>query len=130
MIINRNKCIKTFITYENNSIILYIVQGILSKVYDKNIINTYCISETIKKYVRTKTSYRGKARNCYGEVQRFTLKNSRLIVCYSTKYYKVIEDDTLPSLLPDVNIALTIQNYVNNQDPCFEYIINKGTFST
>lgn len=72
----------------------------------------------------------GGKPNCYGEVQRFTLKNSRLTVCYSTKYYKIIEDDTLPSLLPDVNIALTIQNYVNNQDPCFEYIINKGTFST
>jgi hypothetical protein len=30
----------------------------------------------------------------------------------------------VPSFLPDVNIALTIQNYVNNEDPCFEYIIN------
>ena len=72
----------------------------------------------------------GGKPNCYGELKRFTLKNSGLTVCYSTQYYKIIEDDTLPSLLPDVNIALTIQDYVNNQDPCFEYIINKVTFST
>jgi hypothetical protein len=66
----------------------------------------------------------GGKPNCYGEVERFSLKNSRLTICYSTKYYKIIEDDTMPSFLPDVNIDLTIQNYVNNEDPCFEYIIN------
>jgi hypothetical protein len=36
---------------------------------------------------------------------RFTLKNSGLTVCYSTKYYKIIEDDTLHHF-PDVNIVL------------------------
>jgi hypothetical protein len=66
----------------------------------------------------------GGKPNCYGEVQRFTLKNSKLIVCYSTKYYKTIEDDNLPSFLPDINIALTIQNYINNEDPCLDYIIS------
>lgn len=67
----------------------------------------------------------GGKPNCYGELQKLTLKNSGLTVCYSTKYYKIIEDDALPSLLPDVNIALTIQNYVNNEDPCLEYIIRE-----
>ncbi|MGH4125168.1 MAG: S41 family peptidase [Clostridium sp.] len=69
----------------------------------------------------------GGKPNCYGEVQRFILKNFGLTVCYSTKYYKIIKDDTLPSLFPDVNIALTIQNYVNNEDPCFEYINKKDS---
>ncbi|MBU3126308.1 S41 family peptidase [Clostridium tagluense] len=67
----------------------------------------------------------GGKPNCYGEVQRFILKNSGLTVCYSTEYYKIIEDDTLLSLLPDVNIEFTIQNYINNEDPCFEYINKK-----
>ena len=66
----------------------------------------------------------GGKPNCYGEVQRFTLKNSKLIVCYSTEYYKTIEDDAILSLMPDVSIVLTIQNYINNEDPSFEYIIN------
>ncbi len=70
----------------------------------------------------------GGKPNCYGELQRFTLKNSGLTVCYSTEYYKIIEDDNLPSFFPDVNITLTIQNYVDNQDPCFEYFFNKVTF--
>lgn len=73
----------------------------------------------------------GGKPNCYGEVQRFNLKNSGLTVCYSTEYYKIIEDDILPSFSPDVNITFTVQNYVNNEDPCFEYIINnKDTFSS
>ena len=71
----------------------------------------------------------GGKPNCYGELQRFILKNSGLTVCYSTKYYKIIEDDTLLSFLPDVNIDYTIENYVNNQDPCLEYIINSDSQS-
>ncbi|MGV8983711.1 hypothetical protein [Clostridium sp.] len=66
----------------------------------------------------------GGKPNCYGELQRFTLKNSGLTVCYSTKYYKVIDDDSVLSFLPDINIALTIQNYVNKVDPCLEYIFS------
>lgn len=66
----------------------------------------------------------GGKPNCYGEVQRFTLKNSGLTVCYSTKYYKIIDDDAMASLMPDVSIAFTIQHYINNEDPCFKYITN------
>jgi hypothetical protein len=66
----------------------------------------------------------GGKPNCYGEVQRFKLKNSGLTVCYSTEYYKIIEDDFMPSLMPDVNVALTIQDYISNEDPCLKYIIN------
>jgi hypothetical protein len=66
----------------------------------------------------------GGKPNCYGEVQRFKLKNSGLTVCYSTEYYKIIEDDFMPSLMPDVNVTLTVQNYLSNEDPCLKYIIN------
>ena len=66
----------------------------------------------------------GGKPNCYGEVQRFTLKNSGLTICYSTKYYKIIEDDAMTSLMPDINIVFTIQHYINNEDPCLKYITN------
>lgn len=98
------------------------------ETFSSAMLNAYLLKEN------TSTIFLGEPTggkpNCYGELQRFTLKNSGLTVCYSTKYYKIIEDDTIPSLLPDVNIALSIENYVNNQDPCYEYIINKVTFST
>ena len=32
--------------------------------------------------------------------------------------------DSVLSFLPDINIALTIQNYVNKVDPCLEYILS------
>lgn len=65
----------------------------------------------------------GGKPNCYGEVEKFTLKNSGITVSYSTKYYKIIEDDELPSFYPDVNLELTIENYINNEDPCLEYVL-------
>ena len=65
----------------------------------------------------------GGKPNCYGEVERFSLKNFGLVVSYSTEYYKIIKDDNLPSFFPDINIELTIENYVNNEDPCLDYIL-------
>jgi hypothetical protein len=65
----------------------------------------------------------GGKPNCYGEVQRFTLKHSGLVVCYSTKYYAIIEDDHLPSLFPEIEKVLTIENYLKNEDPCLDYIL-------
>nr|WP_281395931.1 S41 family peptidase [Clostridium aciditolerans] len=65
----------------------------------------------------------GGKPNCYGEVERFTLKNSGLTVCYSTKYYKIIKDDSLPSFYPEVSLALTIENYIKNEDPFLDYVL-------
>jgi len=67
----------------------------------------------------------GGKPNCYGELQRLTLKNCGLTICYSTKYFKLTEDDSLDSFLPDFPVFITLQNYINKVDPCFEYIINK-----
>lgn len=65
----------------------------------------------------------GGKPNCYGEVERFTLKNSGLTVCYSTKYYKIITDDSLPSFYPEVSLDLTIENYIKNEDPFLDYVL-------
>ena len=37
----------------------------------------------------------GGKPNCYGEILKFTLPNSRFIVSYSTRYYKLIEEDSI-----------------------------------
>lgn len=99
---------------------LFVIIG--RETFSSALLNAYSLKEnTCAIFLGEPT---GGKPNCYGEVQRLTLKNSGLTVCYSTEYYKIIEDDVLPSFFPDANIALTIQNYVNNEDPCFEYIIN------
>ena len=53
----------------------------------------------------------GGKPNCYGEILKFTLPNSRFIVSYSTRYYKLIEDDTILALYPDINIQESISDY-------------------
>ncbi|GAB6170155.1 S41 family peptidase [Clostridium carnis] len=55
----------------------------------------------------------GGKPNCYGEVKRFVLKNSGFNVSYSTKYYKLIEDDNLDSLYPDIELSNSIIDYIN-----------------
>jgi len=98
---------------------LFVIIG--RETFSSALLNAYFLKENTSAIFLGEPT--GGKPNCYGELERLTLKNSGLSVCYSTKYYKIIEDDSLPSLLPDVNIALTIQNYVNNEDPCLEYII-------
>ena len=43
----------------------------------------------------------GGKPNCYGEILRFTLPNSKFNVSYSTKYYKLIDDDSVMALYPE-----------------------------
>lgn len=65
----------------------------------------------------------GGKPNCYGEVEKFKLKNSGLQITYSTKYYRAIEDDSMLSLFPDKIIDTDIEDYINNVDPCVGYIL-------
>lgn len=53
----------------------------------------------------------GGKPNCYGEILKFTLPNSKFIVSYSTQYYKLIEDDNILALYPDRNICESIKDY-------------------
>lgn len=54
----------------------------------------------------------GGKPNCYGEILKFTLPNSKLMVSYSTKYYKLIEDDEVMALYPDELILESIEDYI------------------
>lgn len=70
----------------------------------------------------------GGKPNCYGEVLRIKMKHSGIVINYSTKYYHLIESDSMLSLLPDVQIEYTIQDYINLTDPCMDYL-QGSTFS-
>lgn len=56
----------------------------------------------------------GGKPNCYGEILKFTLPNSKLEVTYSTKFYKLIEDDFIDSLYPDEVVLETIEDYIKS----------------
>jgi len=98
---------------------LFVILG--RDTFSSALLNAYALKNKTKAILVGEPS--GGKPNCYGEVQRFTLKNSGFVVCYSTKYYKLIADDLMPSLFPDVEKGLTMQNYLDNEDPCLDYIL-------
>ncbi|MGL5822659.1 MAG: peptidase S41 [Sarcina sp.] len=53
----------------------------------------------------------GGKPNCYGEVLKFTLPNSKFIISYSTKFYRLIDDDSILSLYPDELKVESITDY-------------------
>lgn len=65
----------------------------------------------------------GGKPNSYGEVVRVKLEHSGFVVNYSTQYYKLIQDDLMPSLFPDVYKEYSIQDYIRLADPCMDFIL-------
>jgi hypothetical protein len=63
----------------------------------------------------------GGRPNHYGEVKRFNLPNTGLLVNYSTKYFEHSKVDT-ESLFPDINVKYTFDDYCNGIDPVMEAI--------
>jgi hypothetical protein len=60
--------------------------------------------------------------NHFGEVRWFELPNSHIRVSYSTKYFSVAKEDT-PSLLPDIEVEPTSQDYLTGKDPVLAAVI-------
>jgi hypothetical protein len=65
----------------------------------------------------------GQRPNAYGEVRTMTLPHSKLLVLYSTKFFKTMNDDP-PSLAPDVPIERSSWDYVSGRDPVLERALN------
>ncbi|MDS0528379.1 S41 family peptidase [Clostridium sp. SHJSY1] len=61
--------------------------------------------------------------NHYGEVKKFTLPKSKLIIQYSTKYFNFIDTDE-KSFLPDVYVNLSINDYLNNNDAILNKVLD------
>lgn len=64
----------------------------------------------------------GSKPNSYSENDELTLPNSRLEVSYSTRYYKLQDNDT-PSLIPDKLIEPVWELYTTGRDPAIEWIL-------
>lgn len=100
---------------------IFVVLG--RETFSSALLNAYSLKNKTKAIFIGEPT--GGKPNCYGEVQYFDLKNSKLKIRYSTEYYKIIKDDKVLSLFPDINIQMAFQDYLENRDPCMEYIISQ-----
>ena len=93
--INKNKNLKVIIGRETFS------SALLNAYTFKNSTNAKIIGEPS-----------GGKPNCYGEILRITLPNSKLVITYSTRFYKLIEDDSVMSLYPEEILLESIEDYI------------------
>lgn len=63
----------------------------------------------------------GGKPNHFGEVKRFVLPESKLIVSYSSKYFSLVEGDPT-SIVPDVMAPLYFDQYMKGVDPAMEVV--------
>lgn len=64
----------------------------------------------------------GGKPNHFGEVKTFQLKNSRLSVSYSTKYFTMWKQGG-DALDPDIPVDMSIRDFMNNSDPVLDRIL-------
>lgn len=62
--------------------------------------------------------------NHFGEVKRFVLPESRLIVSYPTRFFSLMDADP-PSIKPDLETPMDFKAYLNGTDPAMEEIIRR-----
>jgi hypothetical protein len=62
----------------------------------------------------------GGKPNSFGEVKRATLPNSNLAIYYPTKYFRPISDNDPASVMPDVPVRLTLEDFLAGRDPILE----------
>ena len=66
----------------------------------------------------------GERPNSYSENDEMTLPNSRLVVSYSTRYYKFVDED-VPAVLPDKHIETAWAEFQAGRDPVMEWILQQ-----
>jgi len=64
----------------------------------------------------------GERPNSYSENDEMTLPNSRIVVSYSTEYYKFLDED-VSAVMPDRRIDPTWVDYKSGRDPVMEWIL-------
>jgi hypothetical protein len=67
----------------------------------------------------------GERPNSYSENDELTLPRSRLVVSYSTRYYRFVEQD-VPAVLPDVRIDPDWEAFRTGRDPITEWILRQA----
>lgn len=61
----------------------------------------------------------GGKPNHFGETRTFELPNSKIAVQYSTKFFKMQDEDT-PGVMPDVMVELSSSDYIAARDPILQ----------
>jgi len=67
----------------------------------------------------------GERPNSYSENDEMTLPNSRLVVSYSTRYYKFLEEDA-PAVMPDKRIDPNWADFRAGRDPVLDWILSNN----
>ncbi len=67
----------------------------------------------------------GGKPNSFGEVKRATLPNSNLALYYPTKYFRPISDADPQSVMPDVPVRLTLEDFLAGRDPVLEAALSR-----
>jgi hypothetical protein len=118
----RSRILKGFINELSQSKLnkegkIFVIVG--RKTFSSAILNTISLKKKTKAiFVGEPTS--GKP-NHYGDTKAFRLPNSKINVKYSTKYFNNYDED-IETFIPDKIIELTIDDYINNNDPIMKYI--------
>lgn len=68
----------------------------------------------------------GERPNSYSENDEMTLPNSRLVVSYSTRYYKFLEED-VPAVMPDKRIDPNWADFLAGRDPVMDWILSSNS---
>ncbi|MDL2251234.1 hypothetical protein LJC12_00095 [Odoribacter sp. OttesenSCG-928-J03] len=101
----------------NSTIKTYVVLG--RSTYSSAILNAMDFKRlTNAIFVGEETA--GKP-NHFGEVRGFQLPTSKLSVNYSTKYFKVTDED-VNTITPDVKIEMSFSDFMKGIDPVYEWI--------
>lgn len=64
----------------------------------------------------------GQGVNHYGEVKNIELPSTNVEVQYSSKYFKIIDDDS-NTIKPDVYIEPTVEDFRNGNDVVLKYCL-------
>jgi hypothetical protein len=66
----------------------------------------------------------GERPNSYSENDEMTLPKSRIVVSYSTRYYRFVDED-VPAVIPDKRIDPTWAEFRAGRDPVLEWILSE-----
>ncbi|MCP4311646.1 MAG: hypothetical protein GY790_10320 [Bacteroidetes bacterium] len=98
---------------------VYLLVG--RETFSSAIINAVDIIKTFNPVVVGENS--GGKPNHFGDVKRFVLTTSNMIVSYSTNFHTLVEDDP-PAIIPDILAPDTFSGYMKGSDPALEAIRN------
>ena len=67
----------------------------------------------------------GEKPNSYSENNEFTLPNSKIVVSYSSKYYKFWDTD-VPAILPDKSLPPSWPEFRRGEDPVMTWVLSQA----